>query len=84
MLTERYKTWLTHIERGDRKQIRDRIEQSNREKGIKTKYTFEKLNKVLNTGEGNIRIIAIIDKYFTEKIKAKGEANEIKFLQGKD
>lgn len=71
MLTNRNQTWKTHIERGDRVKLRAQIEESNRSVGIKYKYTFEKLNKVIQTGEGNMRIIKIIDDYFKEKIKQK-------------
>ena len=71
MLTTRNKTWLIHIERGDKAILRQAIEESNRLNGIKSKYTFEQLNKLIKTGEGNMRIIGIIDAYFKEKIENK-------------
>jgi hypothetical protein len=71
MLTTRNKTWLMHIERGDKAILRQAIEESNRLNGIKSKYTFEQLNKLIKTGEGNMRIIGIIDAYFKEKIENK-------------
>jgi hypothetical protein len=71
MLTTRNKTWLLHIERGDKVILRQAIEESNRLNGIKSKYTFEQLNKLIKTGDGNMRIIGIIDAYFKEKIENK-------------
>ena len=71
MLTTRNKTWLLHIERGDKAILRQAIEESNRLNGIKSKYTFEQLNKLIKTGDGNMRIIGIIDAYFKEKIEKK-------------
>jgi hypothetical protein len=71
MLTTRNKSWLLHIERGDKVILREAIDESNRLNGSKSKYTFEQLNKVIKTGEGNMRIIGIIDAYFKEKIEKK-------------
>lgn len=71
MLTTRNKSWQLHIERGDKVILREAIDESNKLNGSKSKYTFEQLNKVIKTGEGNIRIIGIIDAYFKEKIEKK-------------
>lgn len=71
MITNRNKIWKLHIERGDKAILREAIQESNRLQGIKSKYTFEQLNKVIGTGEGNMRIIGIIDAYFNQKILGK-------------
>ena len=74
MLTTRNKTWLLQIERGDKVILREAIEESNKLNGSKSKYTFEQLNKIIKTGEGNMRIIGIIGAYFKQKVEKKNNS----------
>lgn len=76
MQTDRYKTWILHIEQGDKAKLLVLINESNLQAGVKTKYTFEKLAKVLRTGEEKPRIIEIISTYFSDKVKKKELSNK--------